>query len=221
MKHLIIIIALMLCAFQLSAQTILNDSINQNRAYLRMGIEPTAMLTFGYQRNFNIGIKDRLLTTYGEWSTSLFKFGVRNSELKIGGIIPIVQYGNFMVVNNLGFSAGFTTNKHFDSGKFAVSDEVAIGLYKNKWFIAGTIEYEKIYLNHIEHTDFYRTTYYDDAKDGWYKGGGGMFQFGIEGGIRVKERIDIHAELKVPFTEKFNGYGGSPFHVNLGVGYRF
>ncbi len=76
-------------------------------------------------------------------------------------------------------------------------------------------------MNRIEHTAFYRTTYYEDAEDGWYKGAGGMFQFGIESGGTIKEKYDIHFEIKLPFTEKFNSYGGSPFHVNLGLGYRF
>ena len=221
MKNLIIAITLIICGFQLSAQTVLNDSTNQNRAYLRIGVEPTTMLAFGHQHNFDIGLKNKPLTTYGEWSTSFFKFGVKNSEFKIGGIIPVFQSGDFMIVNNLGFSVGSVATKHFDSYKFAVSDEIAIGLYKKKWFVAGTAEYEKIFLNHMEHTDFYRTTYYEEAKDGWYNGAGGMFQFGIEGGITIKDRFDIHAEVKKAFTEKFNGYGGAPFHVNLGLGYRF
>jgi peptidoglycan/LPS O-acetylase OafA/YrhL len=34
-------------------------------------------------------------------------------------------------------------------------------------------------------------------------------------------KYDIHLEVKMPFTEKFNSYNGSPFHVNLAFGYRF
>lgn len=221
MQKLIIIIACLFAIFKMSAQTIVNDFSTNNKAYIRYGVEPTVMLTFGYQHNSSLGMKDKVLTTYGEWSSSVYRFGFKNSELKIGGIIPVFQRGNFKIVNNLGLSAGNTTNKHFEAGKFAVSDEIALGRYKNKWFIAATVEYEKIYLNHIEHTDFYRTTYYEDAQDGWYKGAGGMLQPGIEGGITLKQRVDIHLEIKVPLTEKFNGYGGSPFHVNLGVAYRF
>jgi hypothetical protein len=126
-----------------------------------------------------------------------------------------------MIVNNVNLSAGGVTTKNFISKKFAVGDEAAFGFYKKRWFIVATAEYEKIYLNRIEHTEFYRTTYYEDAKDGWYKGAGGMFQFGLEGGRTIKGKYDIYLEIKLPFTEKFNNYGGSPFHVNIGLGYRF
>lgn len=206
---------------QSSAQTIVNDTPTENRAYLRFGIEPTTMITFGYQRNFDVGVLNRNVTSYAEWGTSMYRFGFSNSELKIGGILPIFEKRSFKVVNNLNLSAGSVTTHNFDSKKFAAGDEVAVGFYKKSWFIATTVECERIYLNHIKHTEFYRTTYYEDAEDGWYRGAGGMFQFGIEGGGTINGKYDIHLEIKVPFTEKFNSYGGSPFHVNLGLGYRF
>ncbi len=221
MKAIITSLVLFAIVFQLSGQTIINDSPTNNRAYLRYGIEPTTMLAFGYQRNLDVSILSTRPSIYAEWNSSFFRFGFKNSELKSGAIIPVFQYNNFKMVNNLGFSVGSTTNKSFESTKFAISDEIAIGLYKTKWFIAGTAEYEKIFRNHIEHTDFYRITYYEDARDGWYKGAGGAFQFGIEGGRTFKQRVDLHGEFKIPVTEKFNAYGGSPAHVNLGIGYRF
>ncbi len=221
MKNLIISLVLVVAVGQLSAQTTLNESPSKNRISTRFGIEPTTMLGIIYERNFDVGLKNRKLTAYGEFNSSFFRYGLDNSEIKIGGIIPIVQYGSFMVINNLGFSTGHTTNRHFESRRFAVSDEIAAGLYKTRWFVATTFEYEKIYRSHIEHTEFYRTTYYPDAKDGWYKGAGGFFQLGIEGGRTFKEKVDLHMELKFPFTEKFNAYGGAGMHLNIGVGYRF
>jgi len=206
---------------QLSAQTIVNDSPTENRAYLRLGIEPTTMATFGYQRNFKVGFLNRNVTSYAEWGTSMYRFSYNNSELKLGAILVVIEKRSFKVVNNLNLSAGSVTTHNFESKKFAAGDEIAAGFYKQTWFIATTVEYEKIYLNRIEHTEFYRTTYYEDAEDGWYKGAGGMFQFGIEGGGTIKGMYDIHLEIKMPFTERLNSYGGSPLHVNLGFGYRF
>lgn len=220
-KYISLIMMLFAAVNQLSSQTIINDSETKNRAYLRVGIEPTTMITFGYQRNLKVGFLNRNLTSYAEWGTMMYNISFDNSELKIGGVIPVFEIGGFTVVNNLYFSAGSVTTQNFTSRKFAVGDEIAVGIYKRNWFIATTAEYEKIYLNLIEPTEHYRITYYEDVEDGWYSGGGGMFQFGVEGGISVREKYDIHLEVKMPFTEKFNSYGGSPLHLNLGVGYRF
>ncbi len=115
---------------QLSAQTIINDSPTENRAYLRVGIEPTTMITFGYQRNFNVGFLNRNVTSYAEWGTSMYRFSFNNSELKFGGILLVFEKGSFMVVNNLNLSAGSVTTQNFDSKKFAAGDEVAVGFYK-------------------------------------------------------------------------------------------
>lgn len=214
------IVALML-AGSASAQSLLTDAADRNRAYLRLGIEPTTMAAVGFQHNIAPGFLGRALTTYGEWSTSVFRFGFDNSELKAGGIVRLYGGGAFKIVTNLGVSAGSVTTHLFDSRKFAIADEMAFGLYGQRWFGAATIEYEKILLNKIDHTDYYRTTYYPDAEDGWYSGGGGMIQVGIEGGRTLWRTYDLHLEIKLPFTETLNAYGGSPLHANLGFGYRF
>lgn len=219
-KLLIIGIMLFAAVDQLSAQTIINnDTIIQNRAYFRIGVDPATLLTFGYDRKFDLSFLMQDIVTYAEWGVSIAN--IKNSELKIGAILPVFEKRNFKIINNLNISAGQLSAKTFDSKKFAAADEVAFGFYRKASFIAITAEYEKIILNLIEHTDFYRESYYEDAVDGWYKGAGGMIQFGIEGGVTLMKSLDIHLEIKMPFTENFNGYGGSPFHVNLGLGYRF
>jgi len=221
-KLLITGFVLLVLANRILAQTAINkDTLYNNRAYLKAGIEPATMLTLGYQHNINVPLLKHHLTTFAEWKVSIPRFSFNNSELKIGGIYPVFKKSGFMIVNNLNLSTGSVATLHFDSKKFAVADEIAIGFYKKRWFFATTIEYEKIFLNYLKHTDFYRETFYEGAKDGWYTGAGGMFQFGIEAGISLKERYDIHLEIMMPFTEKFDAYGGSPLHTNLGLAYRF
>ena len=213
---------LMVVTIQVTAQsTLFNDTTLRNSVYIRAGIVPASMITFGYMRNLHPGFLKQTITTFAEWSVSAFRFSPKNSEFKIGGLAPLLQKGSFKIVNNLNLSAGSLSTRHFVSKKFAVADEIAFGIYKPKWYIAVTAEYEKIYLNYIEHTDFYRETYYEDAVDGWYKGAGGMFQFGLEASRTFYRKCDVHLELKLPFTEALHSYGGSPAHMNLEIGYRF
>lgn len=219
---ILVAVHIVVLAGQIQGQTILNrDTPHRNRAYLRAGIDPASMLTFGYERNCDTWFLKGKLTSYTEWSTSAFRLAWKNSELKSGVVFPLLGENSFMIVNNINISAGSISTHNFDSKKFAAAIEMAAGLYKKSWFMAATSEYEKICLNDIENTDFYRVTYYEDARDGWYKGAGGMVQFGLEGGISLQSRYDIHLEIKKPFTEQFNSYGGSPLHVRLGFGYRF
>lgn len=219
-KILISTVVLLIVFNQISAQTsITNYPDFNNRAYTRIGIEPATLITFGYERQFRLSFINKDIVTFAELGTSLAN--IENNELKIGGVLSLLKTGNFQLFSNLNFSTGRLSSKNFDSKKFAGAIELAFGLYKPQWFAAFTAEYEKIFLTRLNHSDFYRNTYYEDAVDGWYKGSGGMFQFGIEGGYTFMKRIDAHVELKLPFTEKFNSYGGSPMHVNLGIGYKF
>jgi len=219
-KTILVAMTFLFTLNQMSAQTIINDDpeIN-NRVYLRAGIEPATMTTFGFERKFDVGFLNHNLVGYAEFGSSVANFS--NNDFKVGGILPVFEKGKFKIVNNLNVSAGSMSAKNFDSNRFAASDEMAFGIYGEKRFFALTAEYENIFLNKIEHSDFYKETYYEDAVDGWYNGAGGRFQFGVEGGFTVKKKLDAHLEIKLPFTEKFNSYNGSPMHVNLGIAYRF
>lgn len=202
----------------LVAQNILPDT-NKNRAYFQYGIEPGLSFVVGFQKNIQTNILSSPITTFAEWKVAQHK--LNNSELKIGGILPIFSVATFKIVNNLNFSVGNLETVNFDSQKFAIADEIAVGIYKANWFITGTFEYEHIYLNYIEHSDLYKRNYYEDAVDGWYKGAGSTIQLGFELGATIKKCYDIYIELKAPFTGKFGNNMGSPAHLNLGLAYRF
>ncbi len=220
--HSIFYLALLFIVISpIPAQNIINNAPEDNRVYTRIGIEPATMNTIGYQRNFQLGHFENRLTSYLEWSTAAFKFGWNNSELKIGGIFPLFEYGSFTILNDANASSGTASNINFKSNKFAVGDKVNIGWYKPVWFLASTIEYEKIYLNQITHTKSFKEKFYEDAVDGWYYGTGGNFQFGLAIGWTILKKVDTSFEVKLPVTEKFNAFGGSPLHVNMGLGYRF
>ena len=75
---------------------------------------------------------------YAEWNTSMIRFGLDNSEIRIGGIVPIYGTGDLKVINDLHLSAGSVETRNFDSKKFAVGDELAVGYYPAGWFLAVT-----------------------------------------------------------------------------------
>lgn len=204
------------------AQTPLTkDTENKNRFYLKTGIEPTTKISGIYEHKTQINILENDLVLFIETSFFNFKTSLEDSEVKIGGILPYQISGNIMLVNNFNTSIGAVSTRHFNSKKIAFANELNIGVYKKKWFIGLTVEYEKIVLTHLNHTEFYRKTYYEDAVDGWYKGAGSMIQIGLEGAVVLKDQFELLIELKHPWTGIFTNYYGSPIHANLGIGYCF
>ena len=129
MKKIYIILSILLLTLsnQVSAQGIIhNDTTVQNSAYLKAGIEPATMLTLGYQHKLALPIIKQDIVTYAELGFSIAS--IKNNELKVGGILPIVEKGNFKIMNNLNLSYGSVSTINFNSKKFAVADEVALGI---------------------------------------------------------------------------------------------
>ena len=204
--------------FALRAQDNLRTDGMENLVYIGTGIEPTWDLTLGYQRPMKIG--RCTMYPYAEWHPSVVRFGFRNWNSKLGMRYRVIQKGAFAVINNTLLSPGRVETRNFNSFKIAISDRILIGLFDPRKYLAFSAEYKKIVLSHIHHTAYYREVFYEDAHDGWYKSTGGMVQFGLEGGFSIGNRWSATIDLKMPLTEKFTGYGGSPANINILIAYK-
>ncbi len=221
MKNLLAVILTLMCIHFSYSQNILNIEERNKTVYSKFGIEPTYVLAVGYMHSFSLEKINRKFVLFGEMSSPTKLFGVKNYEAKLGGMINLIEHKGFGINYHLNFSTGHVETKNFDSQKMAFANKLFLGYFKRKWYITITGEYEKIYANKIVHSEYYRDFIFPEAKDGWYNGAGGNFQFGIETGITIKEYLDIQLEIKMPVSEKFDSYNGSPAHLNLLLGYRF
>jgi len=221
MRKIITLIIVFVCIQSLNAQNTFNLDNKSSSIYLRSGIEPTVGFALGYMQSLTIQSIEKKLVLFGEISGPKKDFGFNNYETKVGGIINAYKYKNFGITYNLNFSTGHVSTKNFGSQKFAFANKLLSGYFKPKWYIVFTGEHEKIFANKITNTQYYRDYIYPEAKDGWYNGAGGNIQLGLETGLTIKELVDVRFELKIPKSEKFNSYYGSPAHINLIFAYRF
>lgn len=217
MKNTILFL-LLLSPFLAHSQSLFDQD---NRIIVQGGIDPATMITFRYERLIRGGLWNKDIYPFAEVSSSVTRFGVKNSAMKIGQRMPVVSLQSFQLITGLNTSFGSVETINSDSRRLALEGDVALGYYRRKWFFAMTASYEKILATKLIHSGYYRARFYDAAIDGWYTGAGGSFQFGIEGGVVIKNTIEVFLELKVPLTERFNPMMGSPAHANVGVGYRF
>lgn len=190
-----------------------------NRVYLIGGIEPGVMTTLGYEKDIEIQMIDRTISVYTELGLSIMQLDIRNSNYELGIRFPLWEWKSFKIIDSINTTIGSINNHNFDSTVFTLGNEINMGYYGTFGYITTLLEYEKFLFSHLSHTDYYRSTYYPDAVDGWYNSSGGMFQLGIRGGFRIGE-TDISLEIKKGFTEQFNNYA-SPLHLNLLFGYSF
>ena len=192
-----------------------------NRVLLRAGLDPALGFTVGYGREFPLANTGRNWVLFGEFATTFATFG-SNGSLKPRAWLPIVRYKLFRFSTEGTFELGWTHNRNYNSVRLApgVALLPGIGGDAGRWYVDGEFAYERAIANHVENTDYYREVFYEDARDGWYRGTGSRFRMGLRGGFRI-DRWNVEIRLAHDRTERFNFPGGSPFAATLGAGMRF
>ena len=56
-----------------------------------------------------------------------------------------------------------TSNSVYDGAGFGADLTVHAGFYRRGWFLAGLVGYDRTFVTHIEHTDWYRDNVYAEA----------------------------------------------------------
>jgi hypothetical protein len=93
-------------------------------------------------------------------------------------------------------------------------------VYRHGWFAAGEFGLDRAIITHVTtHSDWYRTNFYPDAKDGWYLDAGGTFHYGVAAGFALG-RAEVVGRFGLLRTEKFNELM-PPLYASVGVGFGF
>ncbi|HEX9703902.1 MAG TPA: hypothetical protein VGA20_01485 [Gemmatimonadales bacterium] len=112
-----------------------------------------------------------------------------------------------------------TENSIYRAFNFGADFTGAAGVYRRSWFLAGEFGFDKAVITHIAHTDWYRTHFYPEAKDGWYLNAGGTFHYAVTGGVAFG-RTELAVRAGRLRTEDFNDLT-PPMYAGVGVGFRF
>lgn len=204
---------------QVNSQNLIELNNTKQAIKINYGIEPTYVfgLQYRYAKEFTEKFK---IVSFVESNSPIRIFGLKNYEAKMGIYIPYLFINNCGILYEGNISTGHVETKNFNSQKIAFLNRIYFGIYKEKWHFHFGLAHEHIYANKIKHSNYYREFIYNDAKDGWYKGAGGNFQLGIEYGYVFKQKFETAIEFKIPKSEKWNSYYGSPAHINLNFGIR-
>jgi hypothetical protein len=72
-----------------------------------------------------------------------------------------------------------------------------MGYYRPRWFASGIVGYDRTFVVHLDHTDWYRRNIYGDAVDGWYQGGSGILHGGLAAGVAIgRVEVAMRVELR-------------------------
>lgn len=224
MKKIYLLVAL---AFGISAHTIAQEghvTIIENEQQA-IGVQYGLDYSFGtmglsYQRGVTLLNKDVIVGA--ELAFPLFKMDLGDYRLhfaKIQG--SVYRKRNFDVT--VMYSPTLIKNENKVQNLMAWGHEAGVrfGFYGPKWGVGSKVAISKQFATRIEHTDYFKTIVYEDAKDGWYKSTGGNIRFSLEGARRLGD-WDVKLQLGLAKTLQLESHLLVPaIYGVIGGTYRF
>lgn len=188
-----------------------------NRVYTSFGLDPAFVTSLGYGRVMPILGHDFQLA--GEVGIATARLDSDDYRIRLGVNTSIVNWRSVHLTGSATFITRGTDNVIYRGFNFGADFTGAVGVYRPGWFAAAEFGKDKAVITHVTHSDWYRDHYFPEAKDGWYLNAGGVYHYGLVGGISVGP-AEIVGRFGFHQTEKFNGMM-PPMYASLGVGYGF
>lgn len=132
------------------------------------------------------------------------------------GANTAVHWGAFRIAAEEAVIARGTSNTIYSALNLGAAATFTAGVYRSRWFAATEGGFDKAVVTRITNSDWYRTYYFADAKNGWYLSPGGTFHAGLTAGATLGN-IELTARAGTLRTERWNVMT-PPMYVSLGAG---
>jgi hypothetical protein len=191
--------------------------MDPNRVYATIGLDPALVTSLGYGRV--VSLYGHAFQLSGEVGVAAARWDVRDFRLRLGAETSLVRWRSLQLVGSAVGIARGTDNVIFRGYDFGADVRGRLGVYRPGWFAAAEFGKDKAVITHVTHSDWYRTHFYPDAKDGWYLDAGGTLYHGLATGVALG-RAEVTARFGWLRTEDYNGLA-APMYVSLGAGFGF
>jgi len=190
---------------------------NEHRLYVTVGLDPAVVTAVGYGHTQTI--LGRPTQVGLEAGVAGGGFDVRDFRVRLGGDVALLRWRDVQLTGRLAFVTRGTRNTIYRAVSMGADAGGTLGVYRQGWFAAGEVRFDKAIITHLSHTTWYRRNIYPDAKDGWYLTTGGTWEFGGVTGVTLG-RTEVSLRAGIPRTQ-----GGrhlvTPVYASLGVGVGF
>jgi hypothetical protein len=215
----LVLVALLGLAGSARAQAFSRLDAGQQTVIAETGLQSGIVTSLGYAAGLRVNAIDRTVMPFAQATMLMAKPDLHDYGLRAGAQVSLLTVGWFDLSTQLALDVARTENSIY-RGTALRSDLVLLaGHYGRRWFAVGELGYDRAWLTYIENSDWYRTYFYSDAKDGWYSGTGGTLHAGAKGGVTMG-RVEIVLRAGVTKTEALNDLD-LPFYGTLGANVRF
>jgi hypothetical protein len=165
-----------------------------SRFHTSFGLDPAVLTTLGYVRGFGPDAGSAL------WELDL-GLGVAEADaedlrLRLGLQATVWRSRDWRVALRGRLIARSTSNSIYDGHAFGADLTTHVGYYRQGWFVAGSLGYDRTFVMHLKHSDWYRDNIYANAVDGWYRGETGIWRGGLAAGVAVGA-VEVAARVEM------------------------
>jgi hypothetical protein len=156
------------------------DEGPENRVYVRTGAEWAFVAGVGYARTVPVG--QRRLVLLGELTAPWAAADASDYQARVGALVPILAWRGWQLAGSLEPTVRGTKNDLGRMTSLGANAGVMGGYYAHHWFAAGELGFDYTLTTRIAHSQLYRDSVYENARDGWYVNPGGNYRLGGQAG---------------------------------------
>jgi hypothetical protein len=188
-----------------------------NRVYTAFGLDPALVTTVGFSRV--VPIVGQPVQFAADVGVAGAELDPRDFRARLQVLTSIAHWRSLHLTGSATFITRGTENSIYRGFNFGADFTGTAGVYRPTWFLAGEFGFDKAIISHVTHTEWYRTYFFPEAKDGWYLTGGGTFHYGVTGGVALGP-VELVGRSGWLRTEDFNALV-PPLYASLALGFRF
>lgn len=212
------LVVLALAARDVAAQwNVARFAAARNQLYSTFGLDPAFVASVGYGRV--VPMLGREWQLGAEVGVVAANFDTRDFRARLQARTTVVRWRSLRLVGSAAFITRGTENSIYRALNFGSDFIGALGMYRRRWFMAGEFGFDKAIITHITHSDWYRTYFYPEAKDGWYLNAGGTYHYGLAGGVAIGP-TELALRAGWQRTEDYKDLM-PPMYVSVGLGVGF
>jgi hypothetical protein len=191
--------------------------VEKHRAYTTFGLDPAFVGSVGYGRVVQVMKHDWQLAAEAGIATA--SMDARDFRARLGTQTSLLQWRSVHATGSAMAIMRGTENAVYRGFNWGADVSGTVGVYRPRWFAAGELGKDKAVVTHVTHSDWYRDSYHQGAKDGWYLDAGGTERIGLTSGVTIG-RTELALRAGWQRTEDGNATT-SPVYASLGVGVGF
>lgn len=188
---------------------------SRTSVYATYGLDPAFVTTVGVARRM-AWLGEAQLSAEAGWVVA--KPDARDFRGRVGARAQVLRWGALRLMGDGAVIARGTSNSIYRALGFGASSNWTLGVYRPRWFAGTEAGFDKSVATRITNSDWYRTYFDPDAKDGWYGNTGGTIHYGMTGGLSIA-RIELMTRAGLLRTERFNAVV-PPFYASVGLGFK-